>query len=135
VLRSATLAQLDQTLEDIKAGYPVLPAQGWLRTIRLALGQTTRQFAQAAGVTHRFAVESMRIRVERSTTTRMARPAWCASEKAGLRRRIFLATNGTTIRARITGIAGRIGNDSVAKHNRTLLQPMGGGTRKVLSIL
>jgi predicted DNA-binding mobile mystery protein A len=53
VLRSATLAQLDQTLEDIKAGYPVLPAQGWLRTIRLALGQTTRQFAQAAGVTHR----------------------------------------------------------------------------------
>jgi predicted DNA-binding mobile mystery protein A len=53
VLRSATSAQLDQTLQDIKAGYPVLPAQGWLRTIRLALGQTTRQVAQAAGVTHR----------------------------------------------------------------------------------
>jgi predicted DNA-binding mobile mystery protein A len=53
VLPSATLAQLDQTLEDIKARYPVLPARGWLRTIRLAPGQTTRQFAQAAGVTHR----------------------------------------------------------------------------------
>jgi predicted DNA-binding mobile mystery protein A len=53
VLRSATLAQLDQTLQDINAGFPALPAQGWLRTIRLALGQTTRQFAQLAGVTHR----------------------------------------------------------------------------------
>jgi hypothetical protein len=51
----------------------------------------------------RSAVESMRIRIERSTTTQMARPVLCASEKAGLRRRIFLATNGTTIRALITG--------------------------------
>jgi predicted DNA-binding mobile mystery protein A len=53
VLRSATLAQLDQALGGIKAEYPKLPAQGWLRTIRLALGQTTRQFAQGFGVTLR----------------------------------------------------------------------------------
>jgi hypothetical protein len=65
----------------------------------------------------RFAVESMRIRVERSTTTRMARRAWCASEKAGLRRRIFLATNGTTIRAPITGIAARSNMSAAALCN------------------
>jgi predicted DNA-binding mobile mystery protein A len=48
MLRTLALQQLDRALTA--QSHPARPAGGWLRAIRQALGQTTRQLAYAVGV-------------------------------------------------------------------------------------
>src|ERR1700727_544374 len=60
MLRSLTLQQLDKTLNPWRSVSRSRPPAGWLRTIRQALGMTTRQLAKAVGVTQAAVVNTER---------------------------------------------------------------------------
>ena len=60
MLRSLTLQQLDKTLTPWRSVSRSRPPAGWLRTIRQALGMTTRQLAKAVGVTQAAVVNTER---------------------------------------------------------------------------
>ncbi|MGH8239897.1 MAG: mobile mystery protein A [Steroidobacteraceae bacterium] len=51
MLRSLSLRQLDKTLRQWRSLPRSRPSGGWLRSIRQALGMTTRQLATSVGVT------------------------------------------------------------------------------------
>jgi predicted DNA-binding mobile mystery protein A len=57
MLKTLPLRQLDSTLAAWRALPKSRPARGWLRAVREALGMTTRQMAQAVGVTQAAVVD------------------------------------------------------------------------------
>ena len=58
--RDLRLAQLDQALAPWRERADAPPADGWLRAIRMALGISTRQAAQRAGVSQSTWVDAER---------------------------------------------------------------------------
>jgi predicted DNA-binding mobile mystery protein A len=60
MLRTLALRQIDKTLGSWRALSHARPKIGWLRTVRQAIGMTTRQLANAVGVTQSAVVDAER---------------------------------------------------------------------------
>ena len=60
MLRSLALLQLDNALNPWRALPRSRPAGGWLRSVRQALGMTTRQLAKSVGVSQAAVVDAER---------------------------------------------------------------------------
>jgi predicted DNA-binding mobile mystery protein A len=60
MLRTLALQQIDKTLGSWRALPRARPKSGWLRTVRQAIGMTTRQLAKAVGVTQAAVVDAER---------------------------------------------------------------------------
>lgn len=111
MLRSLAMRQLDRSLDSWRALPRSRPGNGWLRTIRQALGMTTRQLAKSVGVTQAAVVDAEHTEakgdITLATLQRYATALGCELRYALVPERSLLAT--------IEERADRIARDQVSR--------------------